>query len=375
MAKAAKKIPPLAKQLDELKGKEFTSEADCSNALASSIGEDLAKKLSPFFAKYARYKTDLELVRWFNPNQQEVGPFGKGWQVLVPYQLVFADTNLVSCPIAGGTWTGPARIVVRDLISSADERFSFNTNRYECLAYVPDQEKKSQFIALYHPALSEYQLRDRLNNVFVFDGAGRLTEMVFSPEHRLHIDYLDQLSDAIDQPPFEIEPIGQERVDFRGSRFYRQMRIKNLASGSSEMLYFNTSRYPIAGYVPVKPEGSAFKILAILSDSSYQLQDKQNNQVVFNRQGEVDKILVSPDRPLIASISMANQRIDFKYTVDPTGHFVVSRTGSSREGKQPSLVAHYEYDAEGRLAGVKKDEGRTARTASAQTPRLASAER
>jgi hypothetical protein len=88
----------------------------------------------------------------------------------------------------------------------------------------------------------------------------------------------------------------------------------------------------------------------------------------------MDKLVVSPDRPLIASISMANQRIDFKYTADPAGHLVVDTTRLVRNGKESPMVAKYDYDAEGRLCGVKQQEMTTARADAAIKVHLASTE-
>src|ERR1039458_5750808 len=101
MGKAVRKFSPLAKQLDQLQDKEFTSAAAASSALKSAIGGELGGKLGPFFAKETHCRPDLELVRWFNPQQQEVGPFGKGWQTLIPYQLKTAGDKKVSYQAQG----------------------------------------------------------------------------------------------------------------------------------------------------------------------------------------------------------------------------------------------------------------------------------
>ena len=361
MSRAVKRFSPLAKRLDQLEDKEFSSAAAAASAVKDAIGEDLGEKLGPLFAKETHYKTDLELVRWFNPRQQEVGPFGKGWSALIPYQLKVAGTNTVAYQSGGATWKCPAKMIIKDLIAGTEETMLFNTNKYQCLAYVPEKPEKSLVVALYPRTDASFAFKDKLNNSFEFDPSLRLTNMRFSSENKLHIEYVNELASGMEQPPFEVEPAGPERVSFHGQRYYRAMRLKNLAAGATnETLYFNTSRFGYAAYVPAKADASSFKELVAFTDESYQLVDRQKNEIHFNRQGEMDKLLASSDRPLIASVSMGNQKIDFKYTADPAGHLVVGTTRLVRNGIASSTVAKYEYDAEGRLSGVKQQEMRTA---------------
>jgi hypothetical protein len=74
-------------------------------------------------------------------------------------------------------------------------------------------------------------------------------------------------------------------------------------------------------------------------------------------------------------MSMANQKIEFKYTADPLGHLVVGSTRLVRNGVASTAMARYEYDADGRLFNVSQQEVKTAGAGPPNGPRFAGVEK
>ncbi|MDW8038273.1 MAG: hypothetical protein RMI90_09555, partial [Thermoguttaceae bacterium] len=82
-----------------------------------------------------RYQTDLalrrqgkpalELVRYYNGRQQQVGHFGPGWDLLIPYRV--APANEKRRPFLNAII--PEQMVVENLLSGQKELLSFSTDR------------------------------------------------------------------------------------------------------------------------------------------------------------------------------------------------------------------------------------------------------
>lgn len=291
----------------------------------------------------------LELVRYYNPNRGAVGEFGPGWHLLIPYRITPVGTRtreFLNARI-------PIQMAVENLLTGGQEVLTFSAGRYSIAGYVPDKLEASQAIGLFIMTDASYRLADKLGNEFWFDQRGLLTDMIFSRDHHMRIEYQESLKREFGARPYRIEPADREQITFLNARIPRRMKVIDLLGGSSEVLVFS-DKGRIAGYVPHTEDKSRFTILGILSDGSFRLFEKSGNQIAFDAGGQFDGLTFSPERPMVQAISMGDRRITFTYPFDRSGHARIASAnlteGSGRVG--PTYLVKYQYDAEGRLARV-----------------------
>ena len=64
------------------------NEDEFTRDIEKVLGDRKTEEIQKLIMKYAYYKNNLELVRYFNPKQlEEEGEFGKGWHLLIPYKI------------------------------------------------------------------------------------------------------------------------------------------------------------------------------------------------------------------------------------------------------------------------------------------------
>ncbi len=305
------------------------------------------------FALRRQGKPGLELVRYYNGQRQAPGLFGPGWDLLIPYRV--APANEKRRPFLNAII--PEQMVVEHLLSGQKELLSFSTDRYGIAGYVPEKIADSQVVGLFLLANGSFRLADKLGNQFHFDGAGRLTGMYFSPrpEDHVELEYVDQFTGYFVQAPYRVRPADDEKVDFLNVQLPKRVRITDQIHQTSEVLRFDPEHNP-AGYVPEKKDQSRYRLLALRSDGSLQLWDRHGNQVRFTAGWDFEAMLPGPARPVVRSIRMADQKVQFAYTLSPDGQMVIAMAKLSQSGPQqaetPIGRIRYEYDQEGRLCNV-----------------------
>ena len=329
-----------------------------------------------------RYQTDLafrhngepslELVRYFNPNRRDSGEFGKGWHLLIPYRIKptgSAKTEFLNAII-------PEKMTVENLLTGKQEVLTFSTDRYSIAGYVPEKLESSQVIGLFIMSDASYRLADKLGNEFWFDQAGYLTDMIFSKDHHIHFEYLYNFTDAFEQTPYQVKPADQERIEFLNARIPKRMKVKDLINGSSEIFIFS-DKGNIAGYIPENAERSRFKILALMSNASFRLLDKEGNEIAFSPSGNFDGMAISPEYPMVSSVSQGKHKVNFKYTMDKSGKIMIASANFSKgeEGTKPTYVVHYQYDDQGRLCKVISPKSQVAENHYQQENRVMAARR
>lgn len=90
--------------------------------------------------------------------------------------------------------------------------------------------------------------------------------------------------------PYAISTSGDLTVSFAGATLPKDMTLRNLLSGTEELLSFSTDRFPVAGYVPASLEESHVLGLFLLSDLSFRLADKLGNEFHFDPQGHITEM-------------------------------------------------------------------------------------
>jgi hypothetical protein len=209
-----------------------------------------------------------------------------------------------------------------------------------------------------------FRLADKIGNEFWFDQAGRLTDMLLSPKHRIRIGYDDNTVVELARPPYALEPPDRERVRFLNAMLPKRMAVKNLVNGTKEILVFN-GEGRIAGYKPDAGASQRYEMLAILSDGSFRLALKTGHEIAFDAGGTFERFLRNSKRAVVKSMSMGDQSATFDYTVDASGELVTNSATVSEAASRNALLIRYEYDEEGRLAGVSRAPARGPESASA----------
>jgi hypothetical protein len=354
---ASNKTKKLQAKLKQLKNQRFQTEHEFVQAVEKAIDDEaVADWVKVLAIKHGYYNTILELVRYYNPRQRDCGEFGEGWHLMVPYRITPAGpakrefANILV----------PEQMVVQNLVTGEREALTFSTDRYSIAGYVPEKLGSSQVIGLFIMSDASYRLVDKLGNGFWFDQAGYLTDMSFSESHHIHVEYLHMFTDAFERPPYRIEPADKECVEFANVTLPKAMVVKDLINDSNETLTFS-DKGPIAGYVPQNEEKSRFKILAIMSNASFRLLGKRGNEIAFSSDGKFECFAVSSDCPMVKSISAGPYKVNFNYTIDPSGGVLIASARLFEEGKtKPVYAVRYEYDNEGRLCNARGSENQVA---------------
>lgn len=308
-----------------------------------------------------RYQTDvalrcdgqpgLELVRYYDPSRPEEGEFGKGWHLLTPYRVEPAGEARVDFQ----NLSIPAKMTVENLLTGDEETLSFSTDRYAAAGYVPEQVKSSQVVGLFIMSDASFLLVDKIGNNLGFDGAGYVTDMVFSEKHRIRYCYLDNVTDAFDEKPYRVDVEGPERTQLAHLSVPRKMRVTDMVHNISEVLTFSAEG-PLAGFVPEDKSKSRFDMLAIMTDGSFRLVDKAGNETELDPAGEFNWMAVSPEAHVVKSVSQGAHEVCFNYTIDNQGKVRIAgaKLLEPQSGQGPTYAVHYDYDGEGRLCSISR---------------------
>lgn len=345
--KAANRAASLVSKLALLTDKDYRDSRAIGQDLEYSIGKDDFGRFGALILKYAQYRSNLDIVRFFNPaDSSNVGEFGKGWHLAVPYRLALHGSERREFQNV----TLPAEMEVTNVITGHSEVLAFSADRSDGVGYFPASPASSPLSSLLlHPDAS-MRLTDKIGCWFEFDRGLRLAEMRYSPGHVVKVNYADSLFKAFDAEPYEVDPADQERVDFRGVSVLKRLKVQDMY-GRSETLTFG-SKNNVVGYVPDDPEKSRFELLALLSGGSFQLRDKQGVEVRFSSGGHFEGVILPASSRPISNFEMGRHRVVFRYSIDRAGHIIIDSAWVSpaEPGSKPMYVVSYKYEEGGSLA-------------------------
>ena len=251
----------------------------------------------------------------------------------------------------------PKQIALVDRLSRKEEILTFSDSRFRAAAYIPKNIKSSQIVGLFLMTDGTYRLLDKIENEFVFNSAGYLTKMIFSDIHQIKFEYQKDFEAKFNKPLYVIERASKKWVKFRGVHLPEKLRVKNLTDGRSEIFVF-TKEKAIIGFAPERPERSQFVFLGLMSDLSYRLLDKNENEIVFDASGKLLKMLSTSKAMLVRSMSSGNYNVEFIYGLSDNGKPIIIEAELQKEGRKDSkLIMQYSYDSSGRLgkAAIKGD--------------------
>lgn len=344
----------IVRNLKRLLNKDFKSEVRFQKTLRKYMTKSEFDHWKTFITQHAFYNTTLELVRCFHLDETRKGVFGLGWDLMVPYQIRRHGKETVK-------FQGlimPKKIALIDRLSGREEVLTFNSKKFAAAAYVPNNIKRSQVVGLFLMTDGTFRMLDKIENEFEFNPAGLLTDMIFSDIHQIHFDYQKDFSAKLDSPPYKIERASDKWIKFRTIRLPAKLRIRNLTGGNSEIIVF-TEKRSIVGYVPTNPENSAFEFLALMTDLSYRLVDKNKNELLFSQSGEFQKIISTSEEYIIKSMSSGNYKIEFGYSLNKKGEPVIVQASLLKEGgSDKAITLSYQYGIDGHLASVLPPDGK-----------------
>jgi len=303
-----------------------------------------------------RYQTDLafrngdlpglEMVRYFNPAQRSMGEFGDGWHLLIPYQVVPADSEKVEFQNV----LVPKRMAFTNLLSREKEVLEFSRDRYSIVGWAPDSLQTSQVVGLFLMTDVSYRLADKIGNEFWFDQAGHLTDMLFGDEHHYKIKYgvKEMLDPSLENSSFDLA--NNEYEEFLNAYVPKHIKLTGNGSGLKEHFTFNSNRYDFAGYIPDDEENSKFKIAALMSNGSLRLVDKNGHEHIydpaFNYTGS--------QADAVESYAMGEIRVDFEHEIRNGCAVIIGAKAYKQDASKPFIVLNYHYDSDGRLCRVER---------------------
>jgi len=275
--------------------------------------------------------------------------FGEGWDLLIPYRIKphsDATREFANAVI-------PTRMVVKNIVTGQTEILTFDTERYTAAGYVPYDLSASQLAGLFIMSDATFRLVDKLGNEFWFDGAGRMNAMRLGADYDIDIEYATK-APSIAGSPYRVMRSGSANVEFRGVILPTRMKLLDLNSGWSEVLEFSTEG-TLAGYVPTRDAGSRTEILALLSDGSFQLLDRNGNEFAFDAGGRFEELVSIGNEDLVASISHGDRRIEFGHVLGRSGSLVTQTAKVlDPDFDRPLVTVEYDYSATGLLASAER---------------------
>jgi len=336
----------IVKNLEPLINKDIKSKAKFLSELAKYMMKKEYDLWNEVIAEYAYYNTCLELVRCFNPNQKTTGDFGPGWNVMVPYQIKPANKETVEFQEI----IIPKKMALVNKMSGKEEVLSFDADKFNAAAYVPEDIKKSQVVGLFIMTDGSFRLLDKIENEFEFNGVGYLTDMIFSERHIIHFEYQKNFAATLEKPPYKIERAEGKWVKFRTIRLPEKLKIMNLVDGTSEEMVFTEER-ALVGYEPIDPNNANVRFLALMNDLSYRMLDKNENELLFNQSGVFQKMISTSEEYLVESMSSGNYKVKFGYSLNKNGKLIIAQATLEKEGKSDKdITMTYAYGADGCLS-------------------------
>jgi len=330
------------KRLSDLEGRDYPTEAEFARDLEFVIGKEALERFGDLIVSRCRYVSNCDLVRYFDPRRPAgYGQFGPGWNLLIPYRIEFCEGEREDFLNV----TLPSRLRVSDLVTGVDEVLQFDGTSHAAAGYYPEEGATSNVAAVYLLSNATCRLVDRIGNEFQFDGHGRLTKSIISEEHAVTLEYLDDSTSLFEADPYRAEPTNEaETVEFRGVTLPKFKKITD-SHGYEEVLVFDAGSR-LVGYVPETKEGSRFEFLALMSDRSYRLLDRHENELAFDHKGRF--LSFRPDRgqQVVRAVKAGKHAISFRYALDLDGLLIASAAVVSEDelGSRPTYVVNYSYD-------------------------------
>lgn len=238
-----------------------------------------------------RYQTDLslwygsepglELVRFFDSDDHSWGAFGRGWKLLVPYQVVV----LMKDSVRFEDYIVKKYCVVKNLITNRTDTLVFNSKKYAYAGYIPVDTTRSEFILLIPSTDGSFELADKLGNTYAFDPYGNMTEMILGNQRGDHYQYNFEDCDPAKNPEIPLTlDFGDKKVRFGNYEIISEIKLTDQSDKSIHSFIIDTSADYFL-FKPKNPNEKIFEGITLLSDQSFLLTDKAGGKYYFDPSG------------------------------------------------------------------------------------------
>ena len=297
----------------------------------------------------------LELVRFYNPDYEGFSSFGSGWHLMIPYRVYPKEIKKIQFLNA----LIPREIVVHNLMTGRKELLTFSKDRYSIAGYVPEDPDTTPIVGLFLLTDGTFRLADKLGNEFQFDAFGRLTDLMINKDFHMTFHYGRRKAglEAFDVPPFQIVPLGSQRKEVANVSLPQRMLLVDTRLGEQETFEVSgKNSYNIVGYLPLDQNMSQYRALALMSDGSFLLEDRNGVKVTFDPGGRFHHLSM----PVIDGVSLGSQHVVFDHEFEHN-HFRIQEARLTGNGTSPTLYSvNYRYDENNRLIQVVSSGGEDA---------------
>jgi len=349
--KASKDIDNTFKLLKLIEGIDYRNKDDFAKDVTSLIGKETFDRISRLLLEYSYYSTNLELVRYFNPNKKTNDQFGQGWQIMIPYRIEVPDDNRIRFR----NLNIPKEVILVNMITDDEELLEFDTEKYTSVGYLP-KDNKSDVVGAFLVNDLSYRLQDKMSNSYYFNSSGFLTDMKFSEHHHYKIEYIRDGTSNFNYSPYIADAVDDKKIEVGGYLIPLKIKVTNLTNNKFELFEFKDN-YNAIVYKPVDMESSEYEMMYLMANTSFKLVHKTGNKSSLKPDGLFNDIEIFSDTPIVKSISQGGHKIEFKYTVGLNGKVMIAEALLYTQGnnRSPSFVIMYDYDSEDRICSVSRN--------------------
>ena len=244
------------------------------------------------------------------------------------------------------------------MVTGRVEVLTFNRTRYGLDSYVPDDPDSSSLIGLVWMNDATVRLVDNLGNEFQFDGLGRTTQLIIGDGYHIDYKYDREHIDAkaFDDAPYQLKVDGSEQEGILGGKVKVPSRfvLSDHRSGSQEIFTFDKRpSHRFTGWLPQSGTASNYKFMALMTDGSLRVEDRDGDDLEFDPAGRFRGISL----PVLRALRQDDRRVELDYEYH-NGRFRVRQARVMKEGLSASLYSiGYSYAPDGRLASVTGPDG------------------
>jgi hypothetical protein len=287
----------------------------------------------------------LELVRYFSPEGRG-SLFGRGWNLLLPYQLRLPNVDASSVHTDG--------ISLLDLLNKREYALTPSSDR-ACVGCLVSVKSDAPFLRIAKTPQSGYRMIDRMGDEFAFEPHGNLTELTLGGRSKLTVEYAEKWATLSGELP-------QYKIVKGASDDGSPSAIDVFGLSGQSVYHFVHASERVAANGAFLSTGAASNDDVQLSwDHDVISVVKNGYRYVFGVNGQLNRVTDPSGAGLIAGISEGQIYIQFHYLLLPGGGPAVSRAELFVLGEQaPRSVAEYIYDSSGRLDDTNVQIGRAA---------------
>ncbi len=261
----------------------------------------------------------LEIVRYFDPARPEGGEFGGGWRLLLPYSLEF---DLHEMEEFLNVYL-PQKVEVTSHPVGTTEVLTFSPDHYAIAGWIPEGLDNSRIIGLFPMSDGSFRLVNKLGSEFHFTPDAFMTHVMYSPQYAFEIEYSSNSTLPLEDVTYRLQIEGDQTAVVANAVVPTELSVNIPELGVRERFRFDKANN-FAQWYPESRQDSRFRFLAIMSDASFRLVDKENREIVFDGSGNFRGMYLPPDQRVITTFRMSDQTVRIKHSINENGDLIIS---------------------------------------------------